>query len=178
MAEEKLGILTPKFLTTSLASKVILNALGLLINLQPTKEVVPIRCHIVILVPGMKDDSQTDFAGWPNYPITPEVLFEYSSSGDKKDWEHPFDNIARCKALQLWHGRNDDRTDNMPHLLFPGDTPYYGGVHRNGIVVACSGFPPHIDKMVSGIIADTLIGLAYDRWMVSDDRKNGIDFLT
>jgi len=72
-------------------------------------------------------------------------------------------------ALQLWHGRNDDRTDRIPHLLFPGDTPCWGGVKRHGIVVTCSGFQPHFGKMFSGMVADMCIGLSYNAWDQTKD---------
>ncbi|PIQ68706.1 MAG: hypothetical protein COV91_02745 [Candidatus Taylorbacteria bacterium CG11_big_fil_rev_8_21_14_0_20_46_11] len=82
------------------------------------------------------------------------------------------------KAIQLWHDRNDDRTNIMPHLLFSGDTVYWGGVKRHGIVVACSGVQPWFDKMFSGMIADMLVGIAYNAWMLSEDKRQGVDFLT
>jgi hypothetical protein len=130
-------------------------------------------CYIVIIVPGMT----TEGCMYPDYPITPHVLYEHSE-GDTASSNHEYDEIARCKALQLWHGRNDDRTDCIPHLLFNGDTPYYGGVKRGDIVVTCSGFKPWLDKMVSGMICDMLIGLAYQAWMTSNEKLEGRDFLT
>lgn len=152
-------MLTPQFLTKDIARTATIQTLSLIKQMSPilSRE----ACHIVILVPSMIDDrlSMTDY---PDYPIKPHLLYEYSLN--TKSWNHKFDMIARCKALQLWHGRNDDRTDCMPHLLFSRDTPYWGGVKRHEIVVACSGFQPHFDKMFSGIIADTCIGLAYNSW--------------
>jgi hypothetical protein len=89
-----------------------------------------------------------------------------------------YDSIAKCKALQLWQGRNDDRTDIAPHLMFAGDAPYYGGVKRHGIVVTCSGVQPWFDKMISAMICEMLVGLAYNAWMVSDDKMRGASWLT
>jgi len=162
-------ILYPAFLTEEIAERAVNNTLLVIESMQ---NFLPhMMCHIVILVPVMNYD-QDDY---PNHPIEPSVLYEYSL-GDPKKWPHNFASIARCKALQLWHDRNDGRTDCMPHLLFFGDTPFWGGVKRRGIVVACSGFQPHFDKMFSGIIADMCIGMAYDRWAkVKKDFKE--DFL-
>ena len=66
----------------------------------------------------------------------------------------------------------------MPHLLFLGDTPYWGGVKREGIVVACSGVQPHFDRMIAGMVADGLIAMAYELWMTSEDKQEGASFLS
>lgn len=170
--------LMPKFLTREIAGKAINSVLGAVMpSGMPSR--FPLKrhhCHVVVLVPSMEDDRAGDYPKWPNYHLEPVVLFE-QSVGPSEEWEHPFDDIARCKALQLWHGRNDDRTDSMPHLLFPGDTPFWGGVKRNGIVVACSGIQPWFDKMISGMVADVCIALSYEAWMQSEDRAKGLNFL-
>jgi hypothetical protein len=132
--------------------------------------------HIVVLVPAMKDD-RPNYMSWPDYPIHPKLLYEVSK-GDTSKWKYKFDEIARCKALQLWHDRNDGRTDCMPHLLFSGDTPYWGGVKRNGLVVACSGYEPHYDKMISGMVIDVIVAIAYQYWMCSDDKKADVSFVS
>ena len=133
-------------------------------------------CHIVILVPSMENDWPADSEGKPNYhPIEPHLLYEHSL-GEKENWPHKFDRIARSKAFQLWHGRNDGRTDCIPHLLFRGDTPWWGGVKRDGIVVSCSGFQPHFDRMFAGMIAEMCVGMAYDDWAEARSKLHG-DFL-
>ncbi|MFZ2484670.1 MAG: hypothetical protein WAW81_01880 [Minisyncoccia bacterium] len=126
-------------------------------------------CHIVVLVPAMKKVSRD----YPNHLIKPHVLLEHSF-GPRSEWPWKFDEIARSKALQLWH----DRLDVMPHLLSPGDTPFWGGVKRHGIVVACSGVQPWFDKMISGMVADTCVALAQDCWENSQDKKDDVCFLT
>lgn len=167
--------LTPKFLTKEIAEKAVATALRLMQD-SPLKELVSRQaCHIVVLVPEM-DDGRPDFKQWPDYSIRAHVLFEFSV-GDRKTWPGPFDGIARSKALQLWQERNDDRTDCEPHLLFPGDTQYWGGVKRHGIVVACSGVQAWFDKMLSGIVAELCLGLAYDAFMTSPDKKSDAAFL-
>ncbi|MES2953497.1 MAG: hypothetical protein V4674_02965 [Patescibacteria group bacterium] len=170
------GKLTPKFLTVENARVIVPLVLNTTLRLSPVFKRKD--CHIVILVPEMKDDRATDYRGWPDYPITPAVLHEHSE-GDPEKWEYKYKDIARCKALQLWDGRNDGGTDIQPHLLFAGDTPFWGGVKRHGIVVAMSGVQPHFDRMVSGMIADMLVGYAYHDWMESSDKKDDeLCFLT
>jgi hypothetical protein len=172
--------MTPKFLTednAAFAAKFVLTRLleektAQFSLIEPGRK---LECYIVVLVPSMEDDNANGRAKWPNYFIKPHCIYQ-CGWGDNKSWAHPFDKIAMCKALQLWHGRNDDRNNSIPHLLFPGDTPFYGGVKREGIVVACSGFKPYFDRMISGMIADMLIGIASDLFESSaEDRKR--DFL-
>ena len=167
-------LLTPKFLTKEMAEKVIgliTSALRLSTNFAWTLKLEE-GFHIVILVPAMELRGGI---AWPNYEIHPHALCEWGMS--KKKWKYPLDEIAQCKALQLWHGRNDGRTDIMPHLLFPNDTPFWGGVKRDGIVVTCSGLEPCFDRMLAGMIADMCIALAYNAWMTSKDRKKDVAFL-
>ena len=133
--------------------------------------------HMVILVPSMDDVREADYPDWPNYPIQPHLLYE-RNAGEKDDWEYPFDEIARCKALQLWQGRNiDGQTDSNAHLLFPNDTPYWGGVNRHGLVVAFSGEKPWIDQMLAGMVADMLKAIGRDSFETSDGKTNGLSFL-
>jgi len=174
MSNEKL--VTPKFLTRQIAEQAVDYVLKTVMEGPFSQLLKRLACHIVILVPSMKDD-RPDYPAWPNYPLEPCALYE-RSVGDRGTWTGKYDDIARCKGLQLWHDRNDDRTNIMPHLLFPGDTVYWGGVKRHGIVVTCSGVQPWFDKMISGMIADVMIALAYNAWMLSEDKKEGVDFLT
>lgn len=130
------------------------------------------ECHIVVLVPGMEDDLPDEAKFSPLRP----VLSYSESHGDPANWTAQFDRIAMGKALQLWQGRNDDQTDINRHLLFVGDTVYWGGVKYEGIVVACSGVQPHFDKMISGIIAHVIVALADDAYR-NDETQKGKDFL-
>lgn len=133
--------------------------------------------YLVILVPSMEDVRDADYPDWPNYPIRPYLLHE-QGVGNAADWEYPFDEIARCKALQLWQGRNDDgQTDSNAHLLFPNDTPYWGGVKRHGLVVAFSGVQPWFDQMISGMTADMLKAVGREAFEMSDDKTEGRSFL-
>ncbi len=169
-------IVTPRFLTREIAELAVKQVLLLTESQNFRVLVSPFSCHIVILVPSMKDDRTSNYPDWPNYDIRPWAIYE-QSIGTEEGWSHRYDEIARCKALQLWQGRNDSGTDTMPHLLFSGDTPYWGGVKRDGIVVACSGLKPWLDKMIAGMICDMCIALAYNSWMVSGDKEQRRDFL-
>ncbi len=177
MSETKLC--TPKFLTSEIAKTAIVSAINTVFHSDATSALQPKReqLHVVVLVPGMNDD-RPDYPEWPNYQIQPVVLYEHTL-GNVDNFPYPFNDIARCKALQLWHNRNDDRTEIMPHLLFPGDAPFWGGVKRQGIVVACSGIQPWQDKLISGLSADLMIALAYNAWMLSTDKSDDkLCFLT
>lgn len=113
------------------------------------------NCHIVVLVPALNALG----GKWPNYSMRSHP-FEKSFGEPKSYWKRPYDEIAQCKAFQMWTGRSDG-SSIRPHLLFPGDTPFWGGVRREGIVVTCSGQPQHIDRLISGITADTIQALAF-----------------
>lgn len=171
-------LLTPKYLTKELVAEAVelavLSTLHTGGPLQPRLERQ--HYHIVVLVPAMKDDRASGYPDWPNYPLQAVLLYEYSQ-GDKRGWEHNYDDIARCKALQLWTGRNDGGACVVPYLLFPGDTVYWGGVKRYGIVVACSGLQPWFDRLIAGIVADTFIALALDAYENDEERKKS-DFLS
>lgn len=137
------------------------------------------NCHIVVLVPSIEDKTNSDSASWlPESPLAPLCIYE-TSMGNREEWSNEFDKTARSKALQLWRGQNiDGNTDPMPHLLFPRDTPFWGGVKRHGVVVAVSGFEAYIDQMISGMIADAIKGLASFYFHNSDDKKERRSFLS
>lgn len=167
------NLLTPKFLTAQVAKRAVRAALDAA-SYMPDIFSQGARHHIVILVPGMVDD-RPDYAAWPHYDIKPVCLYEerqpepFSTAGDIRR------DIARCKALQLWHGRSDGGM--QPHLLFAGDTPYWGGVRRQGIVAACCGYKPYYDEMICGVAVDAMVAMAQHAWLNSDDKKEGRDFL-
>ncbi|MFA6095038.1 MAG: hypothetical protein WC757_04105 [Candidatus Paceibacterota bacterium] len=159
---------TPKFLTEVLAKKAVQTVLDALMT--PTFGLLKRNaCHIIILVPSRSNS-------FPNSSTPPQILYEVSVG--KEEWSADYRQIATGKARQLWEDRTDGRTDIQPHLLFCGDTRYWGGVKRDGIVVACSGVQPWFDMMISGMIADMLIGMAYDAWKNSSEHKEEAAFLT
>lgn len=169
-------LLTPKFLASEIIKPPLDNMLSwLVLNPQsPVKDLLHRNmCHVVALAPAM----ETDNAVWPNFATRAVVIYE-KSIGNMGMWPYHFDEIARCKALQLWQGRNDGGTDIVPHLLYPEDTPFWGGVKRSGIVVTCSGFKEHVDKLIAGILADLIISVAANAWLTSEDKKKDVCFLT
>lgn len=129
------------------------------------------QCHVVVVVPGTSGTIEPDSCpDWMEQrQVKPLVLFEKSFFGGRDELDATFGSFARLKAHQLWYDRNDDRTGILPHLLFQGDTVYWGGVKRLGIVVTCSGIQPYIDKMISGMVADMLVAMAYEAWMTSPE---------
>ncbi len=174
-----MDIVIPKFLTEDLAEKVTNMVLNTTIfDRDHTDDFKRLPFgHLVIIVPSMEDDRATNYEKWPNYEMFPRVLYEHSV-GDQNKWERDFKSIAQCKALQLWHGRNGGgQTDSNAHLLFPGDTPYWGGVYRHGLCVAFSGQRPWFDQMISGMVADGLKAFAREALESSDDKEKGRDFL-
>lgn len=174
-----MDLITPKYLTRQIADKAVTGVVKAIIG-----QGAPLRSklkrehfHIVVLVPGKGEDREKGFYEHPNYLLAPVCLYELSV-GEKSEWEHDYSYIARSKAHQLWTDRNSDRPMVTPHLLFSGDTPYWGGVKRRGIVVACSGVQPWFDQMISGIVADVLVALAHDAYENDEERKKGVDFLS
>lgn len=171
--------LRPKFLTETMALKAI-ESVWLMIMGRVTNPLFTPKhqdCHIVVMVPEMEATSPDenvhgqDIYNYPDYPVRPIVLAEKSFGDKNMNWAADYVDIARCKALKLWHGQNDGRTDILPHLMYSGDCPYWGGVKRDGIVVSCSGVEPWFDRMIASMVADLCIAGAYHAWMKSDDRK-------
>lgn len=170
--------LTPKFLTEEVVIRAI-DAVTHLIFQSDESPIDPKRddYHVVVIVPSVEDARKADYPKFPNYPVTPYVLYE-DSGGDVENWEHPYDNIARCKGMQLWRGMNDDGNMGVnAHLLFPDDTPYWGGVYRHGIVVCCSGIQPWFDQLISGMVADMIKAMAHDAFVAWQAENVGVDFL-
>lgn len=135
--------------------------------------------HIVILMPSIIIDNNREAKYPSKYKVEPFILYQ-KSFGDKSNWERPYDEIAQCKAIQLWDEFNPGgKTHETPaHLLFPDYTPFWGGDKMEGIVVACSGFQPWFDKMISRMILSALIGVAHEKWEASEDKRNKVSFLS
>lgn len=170
-------VMQPKFLTLDVAKKATDIVLSQVFE-GPLAEILkPKRqeCHVVILVPAKEKT-----------PLHESVVFPltlHEQSRRRKDergdlpFEKAFDLVARSKANQLWEERNDGRTDCQPHLLFPDEAPWYGGVKREGIVVACSGLQPWVDQFISGMIADLMITMARSAWEESVEKKSELPLL-
>lgn len=177
--------LYPAFLTPDIAGSSIKLTLATCLRiLKPgARDLRELDCHFVVLVPTMADkDEQGNNMQFPNFEIKPRILCEVTFGEERKEvWRHKYDSIAQCKAMQLWHGRNLGGTDIVPHLLFPEDTHYWGGVYRHRIVVAGSGFNSYQDKMCSGMSADMMVYRAYGaylEWKRIDPDSDFIPYFT
>ncbi|MEZ4200808.1 MAG: hypothetical protein R3B69_04510 [Candidatus Paceibacterota bacterium] len=170
--------LTPKYLTKEVAETAVEMVLkGFVFDSRMDQVIDGHNCHIVVLVPSVEDARLSGYPNWPHYPITPVCIYE-KSTGDTEKWSYPFKQIASCKAMQLWRARIPTATQTRcPISLFPDDTPYWGGVNRHGIVVACSGFQGYFDQMISGMIADAIKAFARFHFENSDDVKKELSFL-
>jgi len=161
-------LLLPKFLTKEIAEGAMRIAVQTAVAMGHLKRET---LHIVMLVPSMEVGD----LAFPDYPIKPHMLAEYTH-GDRNTWRRNYANIAQCKALQLWHGRNFGGTDSVSHLLIEGDTLYRGGVKRDGIVTACSGVDSEDDQMISGITTDISIAMAHKARLAWQAANPGVDF--
>lgn len=155
MPETKL--LLPRFLTREVSESAMRTVAAIAIEKFPLKRKT---FHTVLLAPAM----EYKVGHYPNHPIRPFVVAELSH-GDKSSWSRNYADIAQCKTLQLWHHRNDGGTDTLPHLLMEGDTPYWGGAWHYGLAAGCSGVQSHYDRMISGMIIEASVALAYDAYL-------------
>lgn len=164
-------VIAPRILTKELAAQAVEIALKACMFSEEMRSIVrhPM-CHIVVMVMAEHErDYQTFFE--------PYVLYQ-RSVGNTDDWPRPYNEIAYKKARQLWRGQNSDgNTDIQPHLLVPGDTIFWGGVKRHGIVVACSGVQPYFDQLISGVTADFIKALARHAYENSREKNEQISFL-
>lgn len=163
------NLLLPKFLTKGVVESAIVAAVDMAFRAVPVKRRM---LHVAVLVPEMDIISRP----WPDFPIKPHCIAQMSF-GDKSEWPHPFDEVARCKAVQAWHGRSGDGTDVMPHLLFPSDTLFWGAIKRYGIAVGTSGLQPWYDRMISGVVIETCVARAYGAKMEWAEKNSGADFV-
>lgn len=166
--------ITPKFLTSTLTEAAVnLVIRGVLYNPLLNAVAKEHRVgYIVVLAPSIDATTLRFTPSAASRPsIEPVCIFE-QGFGERQRWTNDYDDIAHSKAIQLWHGQNvDGNCDVMPHLLFPGDTPFWGGVFRHGIVVAFSGDKPYIDQMISGMVADTIKAFAQLHFAESEEKK-------
>ena len=130
--------------------------------------------HIVIIGP-MMTISNNEF--YPSkHSIKPIVIYQESiGSTAKVSWEFPFDEIAQCKALQIWQERNTPgHMSSQAHMLFEGDTPFWGA-HREGmLVVGFSGIQSHYDQMICKITTATIVARAEEakqQWLRDNPGK-------
>lgn len=172
-------LIPPKFITKEIVEEAVTIALTTLYVhhadiLQPEKP----RVHVAVIVPGKRQYSAEVNPEDVKTVIEPLLLYETTWGELETDDDRVIVDIARSKVRELWFKQQDGGTDLVPHLLFSGDTPYWGGVFRSGIAVACSGVKPWKDRLVASMVADLIIALAYDAWVKSPDRENKVALLT
>ena len=92
------------------------------------------------------------------------VLCEYSV-GNPQEWGADYRGFARSKAELSWRlGCDTHAVQEMrPHLLQEGDSLLWGGVWRDGLVVAASGAHPWFDEAFANAVAGFLLALAQER---------------
>ena len=111
--------------------------------------------HIVVLDPGVTPADGT---------FERAILYEHSI-GDPACWDADYGAYARAKAEVSWrHGRDSHALQTLaPHLRRRGETPLWGSVALDGIVVGVSGAFPCFDETWAGVVAVCVRGLAKQR---------------
>lgn len=92
------------------------------------------------------------------------ILYEHTV-GDPASWGADYRGFARAKAALAWRLQCDTHLvqELRPHLLRPGDTLLWGGVVRDGLVVAASGAHPWFDEAFANAVAGFLAALAQEK---------------
>ena len=103
-------LLTPKYLTEEICRLATETAFNAVMGKESPIFHISKRydAAIIVLAPAMKDARAEDYPEWPVYPTKPVCILD-KWYGDETKWEHSYRDITKCKALQLWTDRNDDR---------------------------------------------------------------------
>lgn len=112
--------------------------------------------HVVVLDPTKHFDPNGFYAA---------ILYEESFGAPREEWERPFDEIARGKALVSWRdGKNSHLVQQeYPYLYNEGDIKFGGGVSRDGIVVGVSGVQWYFDQMFAEVTVSACKALSIQR---------------
>jgi hypothetical protein len=122
------------------------------------------RClHIVVVDPLVKYGTR---------PFPDAILLEHSI-GDPREWAADYRSFARGKAELAWRSGCDTHViqEVHPHMLRIGDTLLWGGVCRDGLIVAASGAHPWFDEAFANMVAGFLLAIAQER--VRSAREKG-----
>jgi hypothetical protein len=122
------------------------------------------RClHIVIVDP---------LAKYGTRPFKDAILHE-QSIGDPRQWDADYRSFARGKAELAWKSGCDTHViqEVHPHMLRIGDTLLWGGVCRDGLIVAASGAQPWFDEAFANMVAGFLLAIAQE--LVRRARERG-----
>jgi hypothetical protein len=111
--------------------------------------------HVVVLDPRAK----------PGRVSFDDAVLHEESVGDPQAWGADYRGFARAKAELSWRTGCDTHViqELRPHLLGPGDTLLWGGVWRDGLVVATSGAHPWFDEAFANAVAGFVLALAHER---------------
>jgi len=93
------------------------------------------------------------------------ILYEESFGAPREEWERPFDEFARAKAMLSWRTGMDTHLvqQRFPHLYNEGDITFGGGVYRDGIVVGVSGVQWFFDQMFAELTVSACKALSIQR---------------
>jgi hypothetical protein len=118
--------------------------------------------HIVIVDPLVK---------YGTGPFKDAVLHEHSI-GDPKQWDADYRSFALGKAELAWKSGCDTHViqEVHPHMLQIGDTLLWGGVCRDGLIVAASGAHPWFDEAFANMVAGFLLAIAHERVRTARER--------
>lgn len=108
--------------------------------------------HIVVMDP----------ACLPGEASFDDAVLHEQSVGDRARWDVDYAAYARVKAQLSWRLQADSRRVQRlaPHRLREDDTPLWGSVCLDGIVVSASGALPYWDEAFALAIAANLRALA------------------
>lgn len=83
------------------------------------------------------------------------ILAEQGFGKPRAEWDADYAGYARAKARLAWRTGRDSHVVRAlsPHLLARDDTPLWGSVCMEGIVVGVSGAEPEFDEALSGAVA-------------------------
>lgn len=103
-------------------------------------------CHVVVMDPAL---------GPGDCAFEEAILLEHSAGGPRERWDADYAAFARAKAALSWRHRCDSAVlqQQRPWLLRAGDTPLWGSVWLDGLVVAASGGEAEFDEAVAGMVA-------------------------
>ncbi|CAB3700018.1 hypothetical protein SB816_08155 [Achromobacter sp. SIMBA_011] len=101
--------------------------------------------HVVVMNP-LARPGECDFSQ--------AILYE-QSVGDPNRWDADYGAFARGKARLSWRTglSSHEVVVARPHLLQAKDTPVWGSVSVDGIVVAVSGANPWFDEAFAAAVA-------------------------
>ena len=110
------------------------------------------RPHLYIVVPVLRSAEE--------FKILAVGMF-----GDKKDWAHPYDLIAKSKAEISWRtGHSSSYIHHCaPHLLHSEDTRFWGSDVLDEMVAACSGVQPYFDEMFAAMVNRAMLALCKEK---------------